>query len=189
MTKARHPGTCSLYSPTTNCNCGSAYERASHPVYPLTFPICPSCGESPSYYILLKRISPFKVLEFRYDKRGRRLKTLEACNRVSHEIHYDIEDGTFKESQYKRRSGTSAITDTISDFIEENIFPRQRELRISLDEKQWLQDYFAPFFADVGVFVVSKVHLRDFINTFRLKGAERARAERLFNLVVEQIKL
>lgn len=188
MTKVRHPAACSVLPATEICPCGNSYHRLQHQKYPFTYPHCPECEETPQFYKVRKSIAGHNT-EFRFNSKGIKIKTLDDCNRLALEISYDIESGTFSKEKYRKRSRAAAISDTIADFIEEYIFPRQRELAFTHDDKVWMEDWLAPFFADVGVFVVSEMHLRDFIRTFRFKGEDQERAERLFNLVVGEIRI
>lgn len=126
--------------------------------------------------------------DFRYNKKTKKIKTLEDAYKLALELHEDCQNGTFKKSNYKRKSRIVTISDNISDFIQNNIFPRIKELHLTLDDKIWIEEWLEPFMCEVGVFTVSEVHLRDFISTFGFRGEEKERAERLFNLIKQEIR-
>jgi hypothetical protein len=184
--KKRHPASCFVLSPSANCSCGKSYTRQPHPTYPFTYPGC-ECGNVPPYYIVRKSVCK-KQQDFRYDRKSRKIKTLDDAYLLALDIAENEKNGTFKKSNYKRKFGIISISDTISEFIKENIIPRARHLHMTLDDKIWIEEWLEPYLCDVGVFTVSDWHLKDFIRTFNLKGEDRERAERLFNLIRSEIK-
>lgn len=189
MTKVRHPAACTVLPSSSNfCNCGNRYERLQHEIYPLTYPHCLACDEAPSFYKLRKVIHGRNV-EVRFTSTGKKLKSLEQCYHTAHEMQVDADRGEFNPNKYKRRVCGITVADTVSDFIRDHIFPRQKELHLTLEDKVWIEDWMEPFMEDVGIFVVSEIHLRDFIRTFRFKGYDLERAERLFQVIKQEIRL
>ena len=185
----RNPAACSVYSPVQFCNCGSTYKRVQHPFYQFAYPVCADdCGEAPASYVVRKWIDGH-CQEFSYDIKGRRIKTLDDCNRLALEISADVNAGTFVKANYKRKPRMQQISDTISDLIRDQIYPRRKDLKITLDDKLYIQEFMEPFLGEVGVFAISQVHLKEFIRTFHLKGEDQARAERLFNVIKQEIRL
>lgn len=185
FTPTKHQGSCTVSAPAKACACGNPYNRIQHPKYPFTYPHC-DCDETPAWYSITKSVDGHKY-EFFYDSKGRKIRSLDDCYRVSCEITDDVQSGTFNKAKYKKRIGTPSVSDTIEQFVRDYLFPNRRELRLSLDDKIWMEDWLVPFIADVGVFTVSEIHLNDFIRTFYLKGDEKERAIRLFNLLKSQI--
>lgn len=101
----------------------------------------------------------------------------------------EIQNGTFSRLSYRPKKGMLSITANISEFLRENIFPRYEKLQMTEEDKIWIEDWMEPFLGEVGVFVINELHMKDFIRTFKFKGSEKERAERLFNVVRQEIKL
>lgn len=188
--RKRLPGACAVMPPQPKCNyCGETYKTLkNHPEFTelVSYPLCP-CGNTPEYYKIRKNTTCNHCEEFRYDSKGRKIRTLEDAIRVAHEIHVDVEAGTYSKKKYHQPK-TVTIYDTFSEFLHKYIYPRISKLHLTHDDKIWIEDWIEPFLCDVGVFVVSEMHLKDLISTFKMKGEEKERAERLFYSLTQQIK-
>jgi hypothetical protein len=84
-----------------------------------------------------------------------------------------------------KKESVSLMDCTLGEFIKMHV--RHRD-DLSIAEKDFLKNFMAPYFGDVGVFVACQIHLYDFIKTFRLKGDRRIMAETLFEQVVSELK-
>jgi hypothetical protein len=185
-TKKRHLGRCILVSKPNLCTCGATYSRVTHDTYPLSYPACLECGDHPSYYIVKKSIAS-KCYEFRYTAKGTRIRTIEEALKVSTEVQMDYDAGALDLNKFRKKSESkmSFISSTISEFIEDYILPRHE----NFEDREFLQEFMAPFFSDVGMFAASEIHLRDFIRTFKLKGERLERAQRLYSMLLDEVKL
>jgi hypothetical protein len=145
---------------------------------------CPDCGNNPERYRVRVSIRGDRQ-EFSYTPEGRKIKNLEIAQRVANHIHNSVTDGTFSKLNYMKKESVSLMDCTLGEFIKMHV--RHRD-DLSIAEKDFLKNFMAPYFGDVGVFVACQIHLYDFIKTFRLKGDRRIMAETLFEQVVSELK-
>lgn len=187
---AKHPvaGYCEVFTLARKCKCGSTWTRITDEKYPFTFPACITCDSGPDTYNICKRIDGHRV-EFFFNSKGFKMRSLDEVYATSLEIEKSVDEGTFSRQNYKKKRTAALISVTIEEFITTKIFPKWHKLHMTLEDKIWIEDYLQPYLADVGVFAVSEIHLMDFIRTFRLKGEDKERAERLFNVIRKEIKL
>lgn len=188
MTMKRHPAQCTVLPVTDYCHCGGKFDQTPHRVLPVTHPECMDCGSIP-VDIRIRKTVDGHCFEFRYDNKNRRIRTLDDAHRVSAQIANEIAAGTFSRLHYKPKRGFISITSTISEFLRENIFTRLNELPVTEEDKYWIEEWMEPSIGDVGVFALSEIHLVKFIRFWNFKGEDRERAERLFNVVKQEIKL
>lgn len=193
MTMKRHPAYCTLFPRVSCCDCGGEWKRVINDRYPFLIPLCEECGALPNHFRLRKVTQYSHFQDFCFDKKGKRIKTLDDALRVSLEIQADLDAGTYDKYQYRRKRNLISIQDTVSDFLRDHIIPNYKKLHMTLEDKIWLEDWMEPFLGDVGIFGITGetglIYLNKFIKTFRFKDYEKERAERLFHLVREQIKL
>jgi hypothetical protein len=188
MQKRPVTSSCSIIASFKHCDCGGLWKRVPHQTLPINHPVCSECESTPKNYELRKVVKG-KREEFRYNRHGCRIKSIEEAYKTSNHIDSAVASGTYSKLNYKKRRDGVCITDTITDFLEDHIYPRWKKLHMTMEDKMWIQDFLEPFMADVGVFILSEIHLAQFIRTFHLKGEDRARAERLFDVIRREIKL
>lgn len=181
-------GRCSVFTPNRKCPCGGSWKRVQHPTYPFTHPICSVCEEPPRTYEFRKFLNGH-ASDFGYTSKGVKLKNLDDVYSTSMQIENEYLCGSFSKYNYKKKKGSISISDTIDEFIQDHIFTDWKKLHMTLEDKIWIEDFMQPFFAEVGVFTVSEIHLWDFIKTFRLKGEDKDRAKRLFEVITREIKI
>jgi hypothetical protein len=173
---------CSVFPISDSCpSCQGEWSKVPHQTYHrLNTYYCLQCRDICDHYKL--RIYHDRTSkEFRYDVHGRPLKTIEQAMEANIQIRKALADGTFKKSNYEKVEDRSMFLHLAESSI--------KGKRLSEEESEFLEEYMAPFLADVGIFTVSEVHLMDFIDTFRLRGDRKEMAERVFNKVLTQIAI
>lgn len=161
--------------------CNTPWSKTPHAFYDVNASICNECGTHPSRYRLRLNIYG-RQQEFRYTHKGLPLRNVDIAVTAAFQIRAAVADGTFTRANHQR----SVIYDTLSEFITGHIV---KTFKFTEEEREFLEDFMAPFFCEVGVFAACMVHLHDFIRTFGLKGERLDMAKRLFEVVTSEIKI
>lgn len=145
---------CSVLSRCPTCDsCGTSYIRAFHPEYNFNYPRCPSCSSVPKA-LKIRKSWKGEVWELRFDRKGRRIRNLGEAHQLAQNIQIELERGDFDILNYRRKHDLN-ISDTIDDLYQ----ILRPKMPLSDYERDLLDDYVIPFLADVGIFVLSPIHL------------------------------
>jgi hypothetical protein len=175
---------CSINSRTEFCSCGGSWKRTSHKLG-ITQPVCAECGEFPSSYYIKKRVN-HNLMDFRYNSKGLKIRSVEQALALAQQIEEEVRAGSFDRRKYQaRKCALYTIQDTLSDYIQDHFLKLPF---LSLEQKMFLEDFMAPYFSEVGVFAACKVHLEDFVRTFKLRGEKERMARQLFETVMSQVR-
>ena len=162
----------------SSCKCGGRWTRTTHSSKIFTVPVCSICKEGPAYYRLRKSIGGVPTI-FTIDSRGRRINPDNAIA-TSRQIDSEIRAGEFDINNY--RQNTKRVVNrtfpTVSEYIHDQFLGRRR---LSLVEREFLEDFMAPYFVEVGSFTFNEFRLHQFLDTFRFRDERRQMAVSLFN--------